>query len=102
MTCPDVYDEFMLGNFVLQKTDKPFSAIALDQVHEQNNATIKGAGGVIDLFSSDIESALRRRDVAAPDICRLVSEYEQLCKVKGNDVNESTTKTTLLFKIRFL
>ena len=75
VTCPDIYDEFMSGKFVLQKTDKPFSAIALDQGHEQNNATIKGAGGAIGLLSSDMESALWRWDVAAPDICRLVGEY---------------------------
>ena len=49
-TCPELYEQFLASNFVLQKTNNPFSAIALDQGHEQNNATIKGAGGELDYF----------------------------------------------------
>ena len=101
VTCPDIYDEFMSGKFVLQKTDKPFSAIALDQGHEQKNATIKGAGGAIGLLSSDMESALRRWEVAAPDICRLVGEYEELYKVKGNDVNKKHHEDYTAFQKTF-
>ena len=37
LVCPDVYKEFYCGNFVVQRTIIPFSAIALDQAHEQNN-----------------------------------------------------------------
>ena len=59
-TSVDLYDVFMSGNFVLQKSNNPFSAIALDQGHEQNNATIKGLGGVVGILSRDSESALRR------------------------------------------
>ena len=61
--------------FVLQKTDNPFSGTALDQGHEQNNATIKGAGDTIGLLSSDLKSALRRWEVAGLDVSRLLSEY---------------------------
>jgi len=35
------------GNFVTEKTRKKFSTLVHDQVHEQLNAVVKGAGGVI-------------------------------------------------------
>ena len=41
---PDVLAEFMSGNFVVHKTSNKFSAMAIDQCHEQNNATVKGSG----------------------------------------------------------
>ena len=65
-TCPKLYEKFLAGNFVLQKTDNPFSAIALDHGHEENNATL----------SSDMESTLRRWEVADPDVSWLLNEYE--------------------------
>ena len=46
---PDVFAEFNLGNFVVHKTSNKFSAMALDQSHEQNNAMVKGSGGAIGL-----------------------------------------------------
>ena len=44
---PSIYEEFNAGNFVVGKSNHVFSAIAIDQCHEQLNATIKGDGGVI-------------------------------------------------------
>lgn len=35
---PDVDMQFHMGNFVIRKTSNPFSALAIDQGHEQNNA----------------------------------------------------------------
>ena len=35
LVCPNVYKEFCSGNFFVRKTINPFSAIALDQAHEQ-------------------------------------------------------------------
>ena len=63
-----LYEEFLAGNFVFQKSNNSFSAMALDQAHEQNNAVIKGAGGVICLLTPDMESALRRWEITAPDV----------------------------------
>ena len=42
---PNVYEQFMAGNFTVRKTKHVFSAIAIDQAHEQNNASVKGDGG---------------------------------------------------------
>ncbi|CAE1259085.1 unnamed protein product [Acanthosepion pharaonis] len=41
---PEVVREFHNGNFVFHKIDRNFSAMAIDQAHEQNNAVIKGEG----------------------------------------------------------
>ena len=47
-----------------------FSAIPLDQAHEQNNAYVKGDGGAIGL--TDNATALRRWMVAGPEVTRLI------------------------------
>ena len=39
---PGVASEFHKGNFVIHKSRRDFSAMAIDQAHEQNNAVIKG------------------------------------------------------------
>ena len=41
---PDIYREFSAGHFTVQKTKRVFSAIPIDQAHEQNNACVKGDG----------------------------------------------------------
>ena len=43
---PDVYAAFCEGKFTVNKTCRPFSRMALDESHEQNNASVKGDGGV--------------------------------------------------------
>ncbi len=58
VTHPTVYKEFLDGKFVGHKSRKSFSGLATDQIHEQNNAKVKGNGGAIGLF--DTPNALRR------------------------------------------
>ena len=36
-TCPDIYEQFVCGNFSFLKTNRRFSRMAPDQLHEQNN-----------------------------------------------------------------
>ena len=56
--CPSVHQQFSeKGNFVIQKTNKKFSGMAHDHVHEQLNAIVKGDGGAIGLTEN--ESALK-------------------------------------------
>ena len=59
----------------MQKTCRPFSAIARDQAHEQCNAMVKGTGGAVGRASSS--GALRRRVTAGPQIARLLKSFEQ-------------------------
>jgi len=42
---PYIAEQSKAGKFVARKSHKPFSAIALDQNHEQINARLKGDGG---------------------------------------------------------
>ncbi len=71
---PELAQEFKAGNFVVHKTNREFSALALDQSHEQANAIIKADGGAIGL--TEDPSALRRWMVAGPEVSRLVALYE--------------------------
>jgi len=72
---PEIYNEFKAGHFTVQKTKRAFSAIPLDQAHEQNNARVKGDGGAVGL--TDNPSALRRWMVAGPEVARVIMEFEE-------------------------
>jgi hypothetical protein len=70
--CPEVWQEFAEGHFVTQKTGNLFSMMAHDHVHEQQNAVVKGDGGIIGITEN--ETALRRWMVAGPETARVISE----------------------------
>ena len=71
---PDVFLQFEAGNFMMKKTDRPFSAMAIDQAHEQNNATVKGDGGAVGLTENPI--ALKRWMLCGPEMARVTAEFE--------------------------
>ncbi len=71
---PNIYEEFMKGNFTVKKSKHAFSAIAIDHAHEQNNASVKGDGGAVGLTENP--SALRRWMVSGPEMARLIGEFE--------------------------
>ena len=83
---PELALEFKASNFVVHKTNQDFSALALDQAHEQANAIIKADGGAIGL--TEDPSALRRWMVAGPEVSRLVSMYE--IQTPTNEASEHT------------
>ncbi len=82
---PEVAREFNKGNFVVHKSNREFSAMAIDQAHEQNNAVIKGDGGAVGL--TEDAGALRRWMVAGPEVSRLVAAYEAMSTVKDATVS---------------
>jgi len=67
---PDVANKFSEGHFTVQKTQRVFSLIPIDQAHEQNNACIKGDGGTVGL--TDNPSALRRWMVAGSEVATVI------------------------------
>ena len=73
-THPSVYKYFSDGSFVVHKTTKLFSSIALDHCHEQVNTIVKGEGGAVGLTENP--AALRRWMVAGPELSRMVQEFE--------------------------
>ncbi len=72
---PNIHTEFRAGKFVVHKTRNKFSAMAIDQCHEQNNGAVKGSGGAVGLTANP--AALRRWTVAGPEVARLVAEFEE-------------------------
>eukprot|EP00745_Piridium_sociabile_P026562 TRINITY_DN4240_c0_g2_i9.p1 TRINITY_DN4240_c0_g2~~TRINITY_DN4240_c0_g2_i9.p1 ORF type:complete len:1084 (-),score=281.98 TRINITY_DN4240_c0_g2_i9:490-3741(-) len=71
---PQLAQEFQSGNFVVHKSSREFSAMAIDQAHEQANAVIKADGGAIGV--TEDPAALRRWMVAGPEVSHLVAQHE--------------------------
>ena len=84
---PQLAHDFQNGKFVIHKSSRQFSAIAIDQAHEQANAVIKADGGAIGV--TEDPSALRRWMIAGPEVSHLVAQYEAECGTKAG-----TDKTT--------
>ena len=61
----DVYKHFKKGNFSFKSGD---SNVALDEVHEQNNAILKSVGGVAHLLNKQDESALLHWELCSRDL----------------------------------
>ena len=68
-----IKEEFK-SKWVVSKTCNRFSSIPIDQIHEQENAKVKGKGGVIGLTENP--TALRRWMICGPELARCISEFE--------------------------
>jgi len=62
------------GLWVVCKTENRFSAMPIDQAHEQNNALVKGCGGAIGLMQNP--TAFRKWLLTGPEQARLIEEFE--------------------------
>ena len=60
ITCPQLYQEFKRGNFVVQISGREFSRTHYDQAHEQSNKTIKSINGPIDSVNHASDDSQRR------------------------------------------
>jgi hypothetical protein len=73
-------------HWVVTKSNHRFSALPLDQIHEQENAKVKDKGGIIGLTEN--ASALDRLMICGPDQARLLGEFEsQYMKAEDPEVN---------------
>ena len=61
-------------HWVVSKTKNRFSSMPLDQSHEQENAKVKGKGGVIGLTENP--TALEQWLICGPEIAKCLSEFE--------------------------
>jgi len=59
------------GHWMLPKTNNLFSAIPIDQVHEQENANVKGSGGL-----TECPMALKCWMLSGPELARLQNELQ--------------------------
>lgn len=72
---PSILEEFQVHrHWVVRKTRNRFSAMPIDQAHEQNNALIKGSGGAVGLMENP--SSLQKWVLAGPEQARLLTEFE--------------------------
>lgn len=94
---PNIYSQFVAGNFVVSKSRRKFSSIAIDHAHEQLNAIIKGEGGAVGLTEND--AALSRWAVTAPEIARMLQEFE--CNLLEEQNAEKHCEQTAAVQNRF-
>ena len=73
------------GHWVIQKTENRFSAMPIDQAHEQNNALVKGSGGAIGILQNP--ATLRKWLLAGPEQARIIKEFEEQFLDKNDDEN---------------
>lgn len=97
---PDVVVRFNAGHFTAKKTTRAFSAIALDQAHEQNNACVKGDGCAVGLTENP--SALRRWMVAGPEVARVIAEFEASSSHQNKTQDMRHHEQTESVQIKFL
>ena len=72
----DCAKETFYQKWVLQTITNRFSAIPLDQTHEQENAKVKGKGGAVG--PTENPTALKRWMTAVPEFARLSTEFKSL------------------------
>ena len=63
--------------------------MALDQVREQNNHTIKFCGGASDLVNNVDKSALIRWETCGPEVARIINEFEESMKLETPEEDDS-------------
>ena len=94
----EVYKNLKKGFFSFQKSNKEFSRMAVDQVHEQNNKVIKSAGGATDLVNKRDDSSLIRWETCGPDIARIIiTEFEE-----SEVLFQQNTMRIMTFSVRIL
>ncbi|WAR01492.1 hypothetical protein MAR_008050 [Mya arenaria] len=95
---PVVATEFEKGHFCLKKTARRFSALPLDQAHEQNNKLIKDDGGAVGLTENpahaDCEMG-KMRAVAGEDVLTIARKKKSgmytLSAIKCNGCGHAKT-----------
>lgn len=71
---PAVKEDFQ-KHWVVAKSSRRFSALPIDQTHEQENARVKGKGGAIGLTENP--TAFRRWMISGPEQARLMTSFER-------------------------
>ena len=72
---PDIWKEFLEGNFWVTKNEIPFTSIAPDHALEQENRRLKVRGGIIGITQN--ENALKRFFLIAPELERTCTMFEE-------------------------
>ena len=87
-------------HWVVMKNNNRFSAIPIDQTHEQENAKVKGKGGVIGLTENP--DAFKRWMISGPEQARLLTSFEQeYLPMDNEDINYKHHEEGLSTQISF-
>lgn len=86
---PQLAQEFESGKFVVYKSSRDFSAMAIDQAHDQANAVIKADWGVVGV--TEDPSALRRWMELVFDVYQLSSLKAETRTKRGHGVRRRVT-----------
>ena len=94
---PDIYDEFMAGNFSVNKSTIPFCTIGPDHAIEHENRVMKVCGGLKGITQQP--AAMARWFLIAPELSCLASEAQKLAgstkqlSVHHHDVSDTVILT---------
>ena len=91
---PDTAIQFSLEGSVVHKTKRPFSSIAIDQAHKQNNKVVKKDGGAVGLLQNTKSLHVLRWMVAGPKLARVIRDFEFEDNCLDGDAGK-TTRTNL-------
>ncbi len=72
---PDVATEFRVGKWVVYKSQKALSGIAIDQTHEQSNDQVKESGAAVGLAENPSE--FQSWMAAGPEEAWILCEFEE-------------------------
>ena len=86
---PQLYTEFLKGNFIVQKSDWKFSLIGKDQSHEHSNKNLQAYGGAVGLY--DNPEALKLFMLAVRDCTRCINEFEAVLDTTSNTAHQEET-----------
>ena len=89
-TNPDIYQEFMVGNFTVNKNPIPFCAVGVDHALEHINRMMKVTGGFVGIAQN--ASARDRFVLTAPERGKLAEEAHQMA---GSLTANQTAITTV-------
>ena len=85
----DVFQKFCDGLFVVHKTERPFSSIALDHAHDKLNSEVKEEGGAVGL--TDNPAVFGRWMVGRPEVAWMTKEFEDSAPAPSiNIIHEQT------------
>ena len=70
---PDMWAEFLTGNFCVTKGVEGFTSIAPDHAIEQENRAFKVIGGIVGITQN--EKALDKFFIIAPEMSKLLDEH---------------------------
>ena len=80
---PDVYADFVRGNFVVQKSNRKFSTIGLDHAHEQSNKILKQT---VHGLNCDVQNLWTQ---AAPEIASILTQKDPVDIAPHHEDNAS-------------